>query len=230
MAGRYKKIIPYFVCTTLLFLTGCGKQTAQTTTREMQYEAEASAISYCVNLEQDGHLVQIPEFVSEHESAVLEEINQEIADTIGVFYEEDKTQTEVCFEAVTDVYETSEYLQVVVRYVEYPLVGGYGDVISYNYDRIQDKRLTLTDALVENQTTLDDVRQMVIDVCLKQLAEKEITIYGATVDGFSMDENHNCKFYGNVDLCDETQAHWSYIYCFDYETQTVSIYNLEENL
>ena len=85
---------------------------------------------------------------------------------------------------------------MVVRYVEYPLVGGYGDIASYNYDRIQDKKITLTDALVKKETTLDDVRQMVIDSCLrmKKLSDKETSIYGVTVDGFSLDANDNCTF------------------------------------
>ena len=99
-----------------------------------------------------------------------------------------------------------------------------------NYDRIQDKKITLTDALVKKETTLDDVRQMVIDSCLrmKELSDKETSIYCVTVDGFSLDANDNCTFYGNVDLCLNGTTQWSYIYSFQFETQTVEIYDLTE--
>lgn len=161
---------------------------------------------------------------------MIEELNQDIMDGPGAIYEKDKDGKEIIPEIRTTEYSTNQYLQVVVRYVEYPLVGGYGDIASYNYDRIQDKKITLTDALVKKETTLDDVRQMVIDSCLrmKKLSDKETSIYGVTVDGFSLDANDNCTFYGNVDLCLNGTTQWSYIYSFQFETQTVEIYDLTE--
>lgn len=211
-----------------LCLIGCAAK--EDATEAVNYASEDSSLTYAVHTELDGHAIELPQFTSTHDSAVIEELNQDIMDGPGAIYEKDKDGKEIIPEIRTTEYSTNQYLQVVVRYVEYPLVGGYGDIASYNYNRIQDKKITLTDALVKKETTLDDVRQMVIDSCLrmKELSDKETSIYGVTVDGFSLDANDNCTFYGNVDLCLNGTTQWSYIYSFQFETQTVEIYDLTE--
>ena len=211
-----------------LCLIGCAAK--EETTEAVNYEPEDSSLKYAVHTELDGHVIELPQFASTHDSAVIEELNRDIMEGPGTVYEKDKDGEEIIPEIRTTEYNTDQYLQAVVRYVEYPLVGGYGDVSSYNYDRIQDKKITLTDALVKKKTTLDDVRQMVIDSCLRmqELSDKETSIYGVTVDGFSLDANDNCTFYGNVDLCLNGTTQWSYIYSVRFETQTVEIYDLTD--
>lgn len=196
---------------------------------EKTYAPEESGLTYALQTETDAHRVEIPVFQSENESAAVAQLNQEIEDQLMSLYEDDKS-TEKIPEIETEFYVNDQYLQAVCRYVEYPLVGGYGDVVTYNYDRIHDQQITLTDVLVTKQTTLDDVRQMVTDSCLQtaELAQTGASIYGVTVDGFVLDEEDNCAFYGNVDISMDGASPWSYVYRFGYETQTVTIYNLTD--
>lgn len=229
-AGVRKKYIGMIAALSMIFLCGCGSHTVSEQTEQVTYKPEDSSVTYAVQTEEHGYPVQIPSFASVHESSAIGEINQEIEDLLTALYKKDQDSEVTHPQIVTEVYENDRYLQAVSRYVEYPLVGGYGDVASFNYDRIHDKKLTLTDALVMKQTTLDDVRQMVTDSALnqKEPAEKEISIYGVTVDGFSLDENDQCTFYGNADLCLDGSTQWSYIYEFQYDTQTLKIYDLEK--
>ena len=232
MAGTIRKYAG--TCMTVILLAlgtaGCGTAAQGGTDQEAKtYAPEQSGLEYALQTETDAHPVEIPEFHSEHESAVVAQLNQEIEDQLMKLYADDKSTDQIP-EIETEFYTNDQYLQAVCRYVEYPLVGGYGDVVSYNYDRIHDKQITLTDALVAKQTTLDDVRQMVTDSCLQtaELAKDGASIYGVTVDGFVFDEEENCAFYGNVDISMDGASPWSYVYRFEYESQTVTIYNLTD--
>ena len=72
---------------------------------------------------------------------MIEELNQDIMDGPGAIYEKDKDGKEIIPEIRTTEYSTNQYLQVVVRYVEYPLVGGYGDIASYNMTGFRIRKL-----------------------------------------------------------------------------------------
>lgn len=232
MAGTIKKYAAG--CMTVLLFTlgtaGCSTGAQKSTDQEAKtYAPEESNLGYAIQTETDAHPVEIPVFQSKNESAVVAQLNLEIEDQLMSLYEDDKSTDQIP-EIETELYTNDQYLQAVCRYVEYPLVGGYGDVVTYNYDRIHDKQITLTDALVTKQTTLDDVRQMVTDGCLQtaELAQTGASIYGVTVDGFVFGEEGNCAFYGNVDISMDGASPWSYVYRFEYETQMVTIYNLTD--
>lgn len=213
----------------LLVLGGCGETTSENIGEEALFNPEESSLENVVYTLENGKCpARMPHFSATYDSAVIDGLNQEVKELHQTLFEP-VSDTDVQMDVKVENFENDRYLQSVICYVSYPLVGGYGDVISYNYDRVQDKRLTLTDAFVLKNTTLDDVRQMVIDSCFKTkpLMENETTIYGATVDGFVLDDKDNCVFYGNVDLCINGNTQWSYIYQFDFETQEIEIYDLE---
>lgn len=228
MAGKIKRkcLVCFFVLVSMFAACGCRETKSEET---VSYAPEDSAVSFSVQTKIDGHPVEIPVFSSVHESTQLAEINREIDDTLGTLYEKDKDSAEITPEIRTDLYENPKYLQALCRYVEFPLVGGQGDVVSYNYDRVHDKQITLTDALILKETTLDDVRQAVTDSCLreKDLLDKEITVYGVTVDGFVLDEENHCDLYGNIDFSLNGKTQWSYIYRYEFENGTLEIYDLQ---
>ena len=226
MAESGRKIITYIICFSLLVsLCACGEKSEEKT--DVTLNKEDTTLVFSIDEMVGTHPVQIPEYHSKVQSEVVSELNQDIKDLLLPIYEQEGSEKEP--QILTTIYDNDRYLQAVVQYVEYPLVGGNGDVTSYNYDRIKDKRVTLTDALILSQTTLDDVRQMVIDAFLLtgKATENETAIYGVTVDGFVLDEKDACVFFGNIDLCFGNDTPWSYVYAYDYTSGTVTVYDLQ---
>ncbi len=225
--GKIKRhILTYVICILTMFsFCACGEEPEKS--QDVTLNIEDTTLTLSVDEMAGTHPLQIPEFHSEVESEVVPALNQDITDLLMPLYEQDEEEKEP--QIVTELYDNARYLQAVVQYVEYPLVGGNGDVITYNYDRIYDKRVTLTDALILCQTTLDDVRQNVIDSFLQseKASEKETAIYGVTVDGFVLDEKDVCTFFGNIDLCFGSDTPWSYVYAYDYSSGVVTVYDLQ---
>ena len=202
-------------------LCACGKE--KQPEKSVTLNKEDTTISFCVDEILSDYPIQIPEFQSKCDSSVVKSMNNDITDLLMPVYEQKDNGKKPCI--ITEIYDNNRYLQAVCQYAVYPLDGKYEKVVSYNYDRIQDKKLTLTDALIASGTTLDDVRQLVNDYFVHQYedSENEIAIYGVTVDGFVMNEDDSCIYYGNV--CIGNDAYTLYIYAFDFTTKEARLYD-----
>ena len=71
-----------------LCLIGCAAK--EDATEAVNYASEDSSLTYAVHTELDGHAIELPQFTSTHDSAVIEELNQDIMDGPGAIYEKDK--------------------------------------------------------------------------------------------------------------------------------------------
>ena len=71
-----------------LCLIGCAAK--EDATEAVNYASEDSSLTYAVHTELDGHAIELPQFTSTHDSAVIEELNQDIMDGPGAVYEKDK--------------------------------------------------------------------------------------------------------------------------------------------
>ena len=70
-----------------LCLIGCAAK--EDATEAVNYASEDSSLTYAVHTELDGHAIELPQFTSTHDSAVIEELNQDIMDGPGAIYEKD---------------------------------------------------------------------------------------------------------------------------------------------
>ncbi len=90
--------------------------------------------------------VQIPKFVSDEQSDAIDKINADIEPLITV-YNEAVDNVLKWPEIFTHQYESEEYLQAVVEYQEMPSLDLDYNVITFNYDKENDKALQISDAL-----------------------------------------------------------------------------------
>lgn len=90
--------------------------------------------------------VQIPKFVADQSSEAIDSINADIGDLITV-YEDAKHNVLKWPEIFTYTYESDEYLQAVVEYQEMPSLDLDYNVMTFNYDKENDKALRIADAL-----------------------------------------------------------------------------------
>ena len=90
-------------------LIGCAAKEEKA--QEVNYASEDSSLTYAVHTELDGHMVELPQFESTHDSAVIEELNQDIMDGPGAVYEKDKDGNEIIPDIRTTEYNTDRYLQ-----------------------------------------------------------------------------------------------------------------------
>ena len=61
-----------------LCLIGCAAK--EDSTEAVNYASEDSSLTYAVHTELDGHAIELPQFTSTHDSAMIEELNQDIMD------------------------------------------------------------------------------------------------------------------------------------------------------
>ena len=85
-----------------LCLIGCAAK--EDSTEAVNYASEDSSLTYAVHTELDGHAIELPQFTSTHDSAVIEELNQDIMDGPGAIYEKDKDGKEIIPEIRTTEY------------------------------------------------------------------------------------------------------------------------------
>lgn len=214
-----KRIVIYCIIVYLcVMFCACGQQSTEEST--VTLKKEDTSITFCVDEKEGQYPILIPEFESQVESAVVSSINSDIKDILMPVYEQKQSGKNPCID--TEIYDSDRYLQVVSRYAVYPLEDGYEKVVSFNYDRVRDKRITLTDALIESGTTLDEIRQEINDYFVSTY--NEIATYGVTVDGFRIDDNNACVFLGNVCLGTDND-YTLYVYAFDYSTGRAELYD-----
>lgn len=94
----------------------------------------------------NNNKVQIPKFVSDVQSEALDTLNAEIEPLITV-YEEAKRNVLKWPEIFTHTYESDDYLQAVVEYLEMPSLDLDYNIKTFNYDKKNDKALQISDAL-----------------------------------------------------------------------------------
>ena len=232
------------ICMIAGCMTGCsGTKNADNKDENALIDIDPAASSMVLAVDEviDGkHPVQIPRYESTIDSQVIEGINSDIDKLLMPVYEryleadaerskevdsendtennsENNSEDAVIPDIRTILDESDKYLQAVVMYVEYPLLGSDGDVVSYNYVRAEDRVLTLSDALIRAETTLDDLKNEIIEVyyILNQDTEEMLSIYGITVDGFIINEDSSIDFYGNIDISVNAEEPWSYIYRYN---------------
>lgn len=172
----------------------------------------------------DRYIIQIPRFSCTKNSEAINDINTDIDTLLTTLYKNTDNNPDTTPEIRTTNFTSDHYLQSVVYYVEYPLLGSDGDVTSYNYDRINDTRIMLSDALVIAETTLDDLKDEIVDAYSSSTNNTENSaIYGITVDGFTLTDDNHITFYGNIDISENEKNPWSYIFSYDYQTKAFSI-------
>lgn len=221
---NFKRIFA-LCCMAALFLAGCSAAgSGENTENVFSYETDVSlSVDECID---DKYVVQIPEFSAVPESSTIDDMNSDIDSLLVSMYEADMDTGDKIPEIKTEIYESEKYLQAVVMYVEYPLLGSDGDVISYNYQRDDNRRLTMSDALIMSDTTLDDLKNIIIDryYSMEPSSDMDVfntelaAVYGITVDGFIIKEDGSIDFYGNIDISINGDEPWSYI--FKYNAQT----------
>lgn len=220
-------IATVLLCMAAIILTGCGSSDYKENVTTVS--ASDSSLSLCIDeIIDNKYVVQIPEFASVSQSKVIDDINEDISSLLIPVYESYMEGGKKVPEIKTILSESDKYLQAVSAYVEYPLLGSDGDVVSYNYVRDEDRRVTLSDALIMSDTTLDDLKNTIFDVYYHMVQKETIdsdsefdAIFGITVDGFIINEDDSLDFYGNIDISSNGNDPWSYIYKYN---------NINENL
>lgn len=211
----------FFVLWCLTF-AGCSAE-KQEDTKELS--RDDTSVAFQISESVNGHTVQIPRFESKVDSTVVQELNQDISNLLVDLYDRAMADDTTDPMVVTDVFDGERYLQTVSRYVEYPLLGADSDVVSYNYDRIKDKRLFLSDALLLSDITLDDLKQEILDVYLtsEEARQQEVAVYGMTVDAFHIQESGQVTYWGKLVISKNEQEPWGYTFSYDFGTQMVTL-------
>ncbi len=89
------------------------------------------------------NVIEIPTFVGS--SAEIPAMNKAIEDTVGVMM--DNLQSDGGVDIISYPVTSEYYIQVVTRYMSYPTYGTHGSIVTVNYDKDQDKYITLEDML-----------------------------------------------------------------------------------
>ena len=206
----------------IMIVTGCGSEKKDS--KEL-IDPNASSLTLQVDeIIDDRYVVQIPQFISEINSETINDINYDIDNLLVDMYERLSESKDKTPEIRLITSESEKYLQVVAMYVDYPLVGSDGDVVSYNYVRDEDIRLYMSDALIRAGITLDDLKNKIIEeyYLINEEIADNITVHGATVDGFIIEEN-DVIFYGNINVSEEDIDHWSYIFEYSFNEEKLRI-------
>lgn len=211
--NKYMHMMLCTILISLCLLTGCSDATVEENAELIDPNTSSMKLLVDETID-DRYKVQIPIFESTIGSEVIDDINRDIDMLLVSMYERDMEDEDKTSDIRTIIDDSSKYLQAVVMYVEYPLLGSDGDVVSYNYVRDEDKRLTLSDALIIAETTLDDLKNEIVEVyyAMNQDSADELSIYGMTVDGFIINEAEAIDFYGNIDISVNASEPWSYIF------------------
>ena len=161
-------------------------------------------------------IVEIPCFMSDVDSDVVTELNDQIQSDLMPTYEEgmeDERWTEI----KSYVYSDDHYEQVLVTGVTYPIYGTDGDIFSYVYDKDNQKAVSLTDAFTDAKTTEDELKQAIIT------AYEELST-GMTVKDIQFGAfrytKHGIHFYPILTLSAEGADDWNHFseYCMDDQT------------
>ena len=204
-------------------LCGCSGTQGGSTESTVNLNKEDSSLSLVRDEVVDGYEIQIPQFQSQTDSATVAEMNRQIEELTGWFLT--KIQDGCHARIHTDLYEDDRYLQVLIQYKSYPLVGGNADVVTYNYDRIADKQILFSDVVIELGTTMDDLKQEAIDAYLESDDAKnnEAFVDGIRVDGFLYEEGEPV-FYGSIAISYANSEPWAYVYGYHWNQKKMVIY------
>ncbi len=112
--------------------------TAQDSPTESTMHIEFSGREY-----NEINVIEIPTFVGS--SAEIPAMNKAIEDTVGVMM--DNLQSDGGVDIISYPVTSEYYIQVVTRYMSYPTYGTHGSIVTVNYDKDQDKYITLEDML-----------------------------------------------------------------------------------
>lgn len=223
---KLKKITNVLVISCLgILLCSCGTESGDNEKQQISLTKEDTVINLQVDETVNGHPVQIPKLESKVQSKVVDAINYDIDFLLMDLYNKALEKEDIDPQVKTTIYDENQYLQIICRYVEFPLLGCYGDVVSYNYDRIKDERLMLSDALVLSGTTLDDLKQEIVDNYLKldEIKETDAAIYDITVNAFRILDKDVIEYWGKLTVSFNEQTPWGYTYIYNFETKELTV-------
>ncbi len=158
-----KNILVLLIALMVLFFTACSDadadspqaQSASNTETSSAPAEESMSTAQSVPTESTVHIefnnreyneinvIEIPTFVGS--SAEIPAMNKAIEDTVGVMMA--NVQSDGGVDIISYPVTSEYYIQVVTRYMSYPTYGTHGSIVTVNYDKDQDKYITLDDML-----------------------------------------------------------------------------------